>query len=217
MKIAIVGNGVWGKALFSVISQNARDVIIAKRGEKILADIVILAVPTQSIRDVLPLIHFLDNRILVNSSKGIEKSTHRLPYQIVQEHFEDSISYFSLMGPSFAEEVTQKMPTLVNLGYPKKSKEVHIVESLFKTAYFRVKSMRGVEALEIAGALKNVYAIACGIAEGLGYKTNTKTQLITLAIEELQLLYKGLGLYVDPNITPELIGDLILTCTSGSR
>ncbi len=215
MKVVIVGNGVWGNALYSVVTQNNNDVTIAKRGEKISADVIILAAPTSSIRDILPLISFLNKKIIINTSKGIEQITHLFPHEIVREKFEDTVEYFTLMGPSFAEEVTQKMPTIVNLGYKKEMNNDLL--NLLQTKEFRVIPVQGVEALEIAGALKNVYAIACGIAAGLGYKINTKTQLIVMAIEELKALYKGIGVHEDEKINPELIGDLILTCTNGSR
>jgi glycerol-3-phosphate dehydrogenase len=85
---------------------------------------LVLSVPTQSIRECLNNVQFQKNdKIIVNTAKGIEKSTHQLPYKIVQEVLSTKVDYYTLVGPSFAEEVEKKMPTLVNFGYLKKSKK----------------------------------------------------------------------------------------------
>src|SRR3989344_5258571 len=73
---------------------------------------------------------------------------------------------------------------------------------------------QAIRALELASAFKNVYAIACGVAEGLGFKTNTRVKLILLAIEEFYRLSRKLGYTIDRRALPGTIGDLILTCNS---
>ena len=104
------------------------------------------------------------------------------------------------------------MPTLVNLGgYNGKAQQIC---GLFKTDYFRVRPTKSVEALELAGALKNVYAIACGIAEGLGFETNTRAKLITIAYEEFRKLALNLNYAIDDDARPGILGDLVLTCSS---
>jgi glycerol-3-phosphate dehydrogenase (NAD(P)+) len=178
-------------------------------------NIIVLSVPAQSIRESLKDISFADKRkIIVNTAKGIEKSTHLLPYQIVQSIFGNSIEYYTLIGPSFAKEVVHKMPTLVNLGYVKEGPGNVKIRNLFQTNYFRVKLAAGVEALELSAAFKNIYAIACGLADGLGYGTNTRVKMIVLAIDEMNDLYKKINWRIDPKITAGTIGDLILTCNS---
>lgn len=216
MKVKIIGNGAWGNALYSVVKSNYAEVSVSKREERVNdCNVIILSVPTQSIRESLKYISFSDKtKIIVNTAKGIEKSTHLLPNQIVHSVFGDEIDYYTLIGPSFAEEVIKKMPTLVNLGYLEKNTNNQKIKRLFQTDFFRVRLTIGVEALEISAAFKNIYAIACGLALGLGYELNTRVKLMVLAIEEMTNLYRNLHLKLDSSITAGTIGDLILTCSS---
>lgn len=215
MKITIVGNGVFGNAMLYVLQKNSNSVRIVDRGDSIDGDIVVLCVPAQSIKDVLPIIHFSNNiKIIVNTAKGIERTSHKFPYQLVKEKFENTVEYYTLMGPSFAQEIEKEMPTLVNIGHYADASHKKTIKELFHTDFFHVRLTEGVEALEIASAMKNIYAIGCGISEGLGFGENTKAKLLTLAIEEMQKLYKGLNLKVDTESTAGTTGDLILTCAS---
>jgi glycerol-3-phosphate dehydrogenase (NAD(P)+) len=216
MNITIVGNGVFGDAMQYVLRQNTAAVSIAKRGKLIEnSEIVVLSVPTQAIREVLPLIKFPEGKkIIVNTAKGIERKTHKFPYQIVEEVFGNRVEYYSLMGPSFAQEIKKDMPTLVNIGYRSGASETEEIKKLFHTDFFHIRLTEGVEALEIASAMKNIYAMGCGLCEGLGYGENTKAKLLTLAIEEMQQLFKRLNFTTDDNATAGTLGDLILTCAS---
>lgn len=214
MKITIVGNGAWGKAVGSVLLQNKHEFSFCERGEKLTnSDITILAVPTQAVREVLENSEINFVSIIINCAKGIERETHLLPYEIVKELFGEQVDYFSLMGPSFAEELSLSMPTLVNLAYVH-NRNVEAMVKLFQTDYLRVKQTPCVEALEIGAAFKNVYAIAAGISSGLGYGINTQTKLILTAFEEISLLCNKLGYPIDTSVRPGIIGDLILTCNS---
>lgn len=214
MKIKIVGNGVWGTALGKLLTINGHEVSFWNKKEQIEPlDAVIIAIPTQAIRSVIEQYgRNLKKAVIINSAKGIEKGSHKFPSQIIKELLGKEIKYFTLIGPSFAKEVDCQMPTLVNLGGSNgKTQEVC---DLFETDYFRVRSTRSVEALELAGALKNVYAIACGIADGLGFKENTKAKLITIAYEEFQKLASKLNYKIDKRARPGILGDLVLTCSS---
>lgn len=215
MNIVIVGKGVWGNALYSVLSQNLSTVSFSQRGEAIEADVVVLALPTQAIRSVLPIITFTSKeKVIINTSKGIEKNTHFFPHEIVKDVLGSSVIYATLMGPSFAEEVSAKLPTLVNFGSAQKAPILETVRKMFQTSYFRIQPTKHVQALEIAGALKNVYAIGCGISEGLGYKVNTRSQLLVMALTELQTLFEQMNVSYDATAMPETVGDVILTCSS---
>ncbi len=215
MKVKIIGNGAWGNALCNVLKENCSSVSIWNKSEKIDdADIFVIALHTQAIRSVLTLIASQKKYItIVNASKGIEQTTHKLPFQIATELFMSGLDYFCLTGPSFANEVIRKMPTMVNLGYTQ-SKNKEVVKNLFQTDYFEVRLVKGVMALEIASAFKNIYAILCGFADGIGFGTNTRVKLIILAIEEFYRMYKKLHLELDITLIPGTIGDLILTCNS---
>lgn len=215
MKTTIIGNGVWGNALYSLIKTNNQSVVFwDKKTEIIDSDIIILSVPTQSIRSILKKVTFTKKGIIiVNTSKGIERDTHKLPYEIISEFLGNHLHYLTLNGPSFAQEVKEKMPTLVNLGYLKKE-NVNKIKNIFQTDFFRVKPVKGVKVLELAGAFKNVYAIACGLSDGLGFGINTRTKLITIAIEEFHRLNKKMKNNISLKMSPGTIGDLILTCSS---
>lgn len=215
MKVAIIGSGAWGNALYSVIKQNSSEVSITKRGEMTVGkDVVVICVPTQSIRDVMHTILFSGKKkIVINTAKGIEKGTHFFPHQIVSSVLR-TVDYYTLIGPGYAKEVSDRMPTLVNIGYLRKGRDNLLIKELFQTSYFRVRLTDNFEALELSAAFKNIYAIVCGLADGLGFGLNTHAKLLVLAIEEIHGLYKSLGLSVRPDMTAGTIGDLILTCSN---
>ncbi len=215
MKIIILGSGKWGSAMGSLLKKNGHEFEYWKRGTQLPADsAIIICIPTQAIRQVVTDYgKNLKNSIVINGAKGIEKKTNKLPYQIVTEVLGTGIDYFSLIGPGFAEEVKNGMPTLVNIGYTK-DKNKELVQNLFQTDFFRVRLTKGIRALELASAFKNVYAIACGVADGLGFETNTRVKLILLAIEEFYTLSRKLKYSIDRRALPGTIGDLILTCNS---
>lgn len=213
MEVVIIGEGAWGGAVASLLVQNKVNYRFWKPDMKISPNsIVILAIPTQALRSVLSTIGNPDGLVIVNGTKGIERGTRLLPYQIVNEVI-PNVNYLTLIGPSFAEEVVRKMPTLVNLGY-RDLETAKKVKSILQTDYFRIKLTKSVRALELSAAFKNIYAIACGVADGLGYGVNTRVKLMLLAIEELKSLRKNLGFKIDEKALPATIGDLILTCSS---
>lgn len=212
--IAIIGNGAWGKAIFQVMSQNSKNVRLVGRGETVTEELIVIAVPTNNIHELKDFISPVHDRpIIINTSKGIEEKTHRLPREIIKTMFPDC-RYYTLVGPSFAGEVMQDMPTIVNLGYGDEQEEAAGVATLFQTRTFRVRQAEAIPVLELSAALKNIYAIGCGIADGLGYEINTRTLLTVIAIEEIQRLFACLGLASDTNSTAGTIGDLMLTCNS---
>lgn len=215
MKIVIVGKGAYGTALHHIIKQNTEDVSFAEKGIAIdHADVVVLSVPAQALRSVLELNKELLQTVpIVNTSKGIEQNTHMLPFQIAQDVLGTESAYYSLMGPSFALEMIQNMPTLVNIGYTK-GKEIAVIEKLFLTDTFRLRIIPDVRAIELAGVLKNVYAILCGISDGLGFGMNTRIKLILLAYQEILVLCRTLQYPMSDASMPGILGDLILSCTS---
>ena len=215
MKIIILGNGKWGQAMASVLTKNSKEFSFWQR-DSVIKDnsIIVNCLPTQVIRQVLQKYgKNLKNFIIINGAKGLESKTHKLPYEIVRDVLGEDIDYFTLIGPGFSQEIIDQMPTLVNIGYFK-VKNSELIKDLFQTKYFRVRLVNQVEALELSGAFKNIYAIACGMADGLGFGTNTKTKLIIIAIEELYRLSKSLTLVINEDMIAGTVGDLILTCTS---
>jgi len=214
MKIKILGNGAWGSALGRLLTENGHEVNFWNKKDKIIPlDVVVIAIPTQEIRGVVNNYgRNLRKAVIINSAKGIERKSHKIPVQIVKEILGEEIKYFTLIGPSFAEEVDRKMPTLVNLGGDNGNTQKMC--DLFQTDYFRVRPTKSIEALELAGALKNVYAIASGMAYGLGFEINTRAKLITIAYEEFRKLALKLNYEIDDKAMPGTLGDLVLTCNS---
>ncbi len=211
MKIVVLGNGAWGSAMFSIINSKNKDISYWDEKHKIaLADVYVICLPVQVMRSALKRAKFEKGRkiVIVNCSKGIEKKTNKLPFEIISETIVSDFKYYTLIGPSFASEVKAKQPTIVNIGYINKC-DSKLIKQLFVTEYFRVKFSKGVKELELSSALKNVYAILCGIGDGLGYGYNTRTLIISSAIQEL---YKIINLKRAEIVGT--IGDLILTCNS---
>jgi len=215
--ITILGRGAWGSALASVLKANGTEYTVWDRKSEIdPKSIVVLAIPTQAIREVLTNNKDnLKNSIIVNTSKGIEKGTHKLPFQIAKEVLGADVKYLSLFGPSFAVEVEEKLPTLVNLASLNGDKDLaRQVKKLFETDYFKLRIAGSAQAVELSGALKNIYAILCGISEGLGFLVNTRSQLIGHAYKETIKLCEGFGYKVEPEAIECIMGDLVLTCSS---
>jgi glycerol-3-phosphate dehydrogenase (NAD(P)+) len=181
------------------------------------ADVVVMGVPSHGFRDVLaaaaPAIG-ADVPIL-SLSKGVEQGSGLRMTQVVAdvlpEHRGERIGV--LTGPNLAREIALGQPaaTVIAIGDPEAATAL---QSLFMTATFRVYTNPDVIGCEIAGALKNVIALAAGIAHGLGYGDNTKAALITRGLAELARL--GIALGGDPLTFSGLagMGDLVATCTS---
>lgn len=216
MNVKVIGAGAWGQSIASVLQENNHTVLFLKRGEIYLekGDIVVLALPTNAIREALSVAKDIQNLTIINCSKGIERKTHKLPWEIVKELLPATTMYFSLLGPSFAHELQEKMPTLINLGYENHKKDADKIEQLFQTAYLRIHVVKGIASLELAAALKNIYAIACGLATGAGFGMNTRTKIIVSAIGEFYLLANALGYSIDEQSMSGIIGDFILTGNS---
>ncbi|MFW6120200.1 MAG: NAD(P)H-dependent glycerol-3-phosphate dehydrogenase, partial [Petrotogales bacterium] len=172
-------------------------------------EIIFNAVPVQYTSDVFKGIN-LSGKTIVNLSKGIEISSLKRPSQIfMKKHAQN---YAILSGPSYAEEVSKCIPTSVVVASDN-IKIARMIRDIFNVHYFRVYSSADVIGTELAGAQKNVFAIAAGIIDGLGGWFNTKAALITRAIAEMTKL--GMEFNADKLTFMGLagIGDLVVTCT----
>ena len=216
MNIAFIGFGTFGRALASLVEYNGLTYDHAEAGKLLSrpAELVFLTVPTQFMRQAL-----IDNRpligeqaVIVNAAKGIEEKTHLMGHQIVFS-LGNYHNYYSLIGPSFAAGIIERDPTVVSLGY-KDPTHLKTVKQVLETPYFRVQEAKGFRALELASALKNLYAITCGYAEGLGFGANTQAQLIATGLNEFKVLAKAMRFQDYDPLAPGVIGDLVLTCSS---
>jgi glycerol-3-phosphate dehydrogenase (NAD(P)+) len=149
---------------------------------------------------------------VVSVVKGMENSTQCCPSQIITEALR-SESVAVLGGPSHAEEICRRLPSSVVVASADQAL-ARRVQTLFSTDRFRVYTNRDVVGVELAGALKNVLAIAAGICDGLGFGDNAKAALVTRAIVEMTRF--GVLLGADPGTFSGLagLGDLITTCFS---
>jgi glycerol-3-phosphate dehydrogenase (NAD(P)+) len=150
--------------------------------------------------------------LVVSVSKGLEPERLNTPCGVLQEILPPRTELAALSGPSFAEEVYQRHPTAVVAAAADHDVAQH-VQQTFSTAFFRVYSLTDVIGVELAGALKNVIALAAGILEGVGLGYNTRAALITRGLAEITRL--GLALGAQPATFAGLagMGDLILTAT----
>ncbi len=180
------------------------------------AQLIVLAVPSHALRTVLTRLrpYLKDPVPLVSTIKGIEEETQATMSQVVRETLPRPwYPYYTVLsGPSFAEEVARELPTAVTVA-GLEEEIATLVQETFATSYFRTYRTQDVLGVELAGALKNVVAIAVGISDGLGLGLNARAALITRGLAEMTRL--GLRLGANPLTFSGLagLGDLVLTCT----
>lgn len=178
------------------------------------SSIVVCSIPTQKIRGVFsPVKNLLAGKTLVNASKGIEIETGSRVSQLF-ESIASLKSYLVLSGPSFAQDVVDRLPTAVTLAGTSEE-SLREVQRLFHAPYFKAYTSKDVVGVELAGALKNVIALAAGVVNGLGLGLNTQAAVVTRGLAEVARMGRRLG--ADPMTFLGLagMGDMILTCTGG--
>ncbi|MDY5578219.1 MAG: NAD(P)H-dependent glycerol-3-phosphate dehydrogenase [Lachnospiraceae bacterium] len=177
-------------------------------------DLVVMAVASRFTRETaakLKNIAVTDQKIL-NVSKGIEDTTLMTLTEVILDEV-PIVDVAVLSGPSHAEEVGRGLPTTVVAGASRRETAVYIQE-LFMNDVFRVYTSPDVKGMELGGALKNVIALAAGIADGAGCGDNTKAALITRGIAEISRLGVKMGGNINTFSGLSGIGDLIVTCAS---
>jgi glycerol-3-phosphate dehydrogenase (NAD(P)+) len=179
---------------------------------------ILSVVPSHTVRTVTrQYVPFLRrDTVIISASKGIELDTlmplSEVFKDVLTAEFHSRLCFLS--GPSFAKEVARKMPTAVALASPDPSIG-RKAQQVLSNAYFRVYTNRDVIGVELAGALKNVVAIAAGVLEGMGFGYNTMAALLTRGLAEMTRL--GVAMGGSPATFSGLagMGDLVLTCTGG--
>ena len=172
---------------------------------------ILWVVPTQFSRKIAE--QFKDNLLNTNiiiATKGIEISTGDLIINIMTEVLNAKFSILS--GPSFAKEVALKKPTAVSVASAN-IEDANMWQKIFSNEYFRVYTSTDVIGVEVGGAMKNVIAIATGIADGLGFGNNARAGLITRGLAEITRLGVNLGGKHETFMGLSGLGDLVLTCT----
>lgn len=179
-------------------------------------DILILAVPSKAIRSVSKSLKNIikDNQIVVNVAKGLEEDTLETMTDIIEEELKDKNPKVTVLsGPSHAEEVGRGIPTTCVVSAHNKELTLYL-QNVFMNPSFRVYTSPDMLGVEIGGALKNVIALAAGIADGLNYGDNTKAALITRGIKEIASLGVAMGGEQSTFYGLTGLGDLIVTCAS---
>lgn len=177
-------------------------------------DVLVLAVPSPYTRSTSAMMRpfVAEGQKIVNVAKGIEETTLMTLSQMIEEEIPQA-DVSVLSGPSHAEEVGKGLPTTIVVG--SKSRETaEYLQNLFMNEVFRVYISSDVLGIELGAALKNVVALAAGIADGLGYGDNTKAALITRGIAEIARLGLAMGGRLETFYGLTGIGDLIVTCAS---
>lgn len=182
----------------------------AIKGKKVL----VLAVPSVFTRGTANKMkkYVEEGQMIVNVAKGIEESTLMTLSDIIEEEIPQA-DVAVLSGPSHAEEVGRGVPTTIVVGAKTEETAVYL-QNMFMNDVFRVYTSSDILGMELGGALKNVVALAAGIADGLGYGDNTKAALITRGIAEISRLGVAMGGKAESFYGLTGIGDLIVTCAS---
>lgn len=178
-------------------------------------DLLLFVTPSKVIREVVAQVATLNldpKAVLLSCTKGIEQGTGLRMSQVISEVLPAN-PVAVLSGPSHAEEVVRKVPAAVVIGCADKA-IAEGLQQLFSTPCFRPYRSGDVAGIELGGALKNIFAIAAGVSDGLGMGDNTKAALVTRALAELIRLGTALG--GRPEVFQGLsgVGDLIVTCYS---
>ena len=177
-------------------------------------DLLVMAVASSFTRRTANRLSSLvkEGQKIVNVAKGIEEGTLYTMSDIIEEEIPQA-DVAVLSGPTHAEEVSRGIPTTIVVG-AKSKKTAEYIQSLFMNEVFRVYTSPDILGIELGGALKNVVALAAGIADGLGYGDNTKAALITRGITEIGRLGVTMGGKLETFSGLTGIGDLIVTCAS---
>ena len=219
LRIGVVGAGAWGSALAHVARAAGHDVGYWSRAEPALdaiagADALILSVPAQAARAVLAAVKpaALRNQPLIISAKGIEQATGLFMNEVVTEVLPEA-KPMVLSGPSFAADVITGLPTAVVLAAASIDAARQWAAALSLPG-FRIYASDDILGVEIGGALKNVLAIACGIADGRGLGDSARAALTTRGFAELTRFAARLGAKPETLMGLSGLGDLLLTCSS---
>ncbi len=177
-------------------------------------DLLVLVSPSAVVRETAKKMRPLvpDGMVIVNAAKGIEEGTLMTMTDIIEEEIPQANAAV-ISGPSHAEEVARSMPTTIVIG-AKDEVTARMLQKLFMSPVFRVYISSDMIGIELGGSLKNVIALAAGIADGMGYGDNAKAALITRGIVEIARLGTKMGGHFETFCGLTGIGDLIVTCAS---
>ncbi len=221
MLVGVIGAGKWGSALHFALSQN-REVLITSRRKRAMknfvsleeileCDYLVLTVPAQQVAQWLEENFIFKNQKILVASKGIEATSGRFLNEIYSSYVPDENIAF-LSGPSFATEVMQSLPTALVINSSNET-VAHDFAKLFPS-FIKTYTSTDVVGAEIAGAYKNVIAIAAGICSGLALGNNASAALISRGLVEMERFGAAYGAKKDTFLGLSGAGDLFLTASS---
>lgn len=184
-------------------------------------DVLIFAIPTQFLRDNLrtlrPKLNTENMPLMVFVNKGIEIGSHALTLEIITDTCGPEIARAAtfVSGPSFAKEIVDRQPTSVSVASFTEA-EAAKAATLFHQPHFRCYTNGDPIGIELSGALKNVYAIAAGMSDGMGFQNNTRAMIITRGLAELTCIGTAYGASPLTFLGLAGVGDLFLTCSSSN-
>ncbi len=221
MRIGVIGAGKWGSALAFALSEK-NDVVITSRTPRDLENFVsleeileleylVIAIPAQQVSSWLKENFVFKNQKVLVAAKGIEAKSGKFLNEIYSEYVPDeNISFLS--GPSFAAEVVQSLPTALVVNAV--NEEVSKKFASFFPSYIKTYTSTDIAGAEVAGAYKNVIAIAAGICEGLSLGKNAAAALISRGLVEMLRFGKVYGAKEESFVGLSGAGDLFLTASS---
>jgi glycerol-3-phosphate dehydrogenase (NAD(P)+) len=244
MRFGIIGAGSWGVALAQAMANAGNDVLVYSRQRMVAdevnnhsyhkfpgislsnnikatsifedlanSDVLFIVTPAQTVRAILTKIANQSfTQPIVLCSKGIEQNSLLLLNELVEKMLPRS-NYAVLSGPNFAREVAEGLPAITSIA----SKDTKLLQKLADNIHsknFRIHSCKDVISVEVAGAAKNILAIACGIAHGLELGENARAAIITRGLNEIARLCVAKGGEEKTLMEPAGIGDISLTCNS---
>ena len=214
MKVVVLGKGAWGGAVGELIRARGHEVAWVEQDNVRMpgpAEMIFLAVPTQSVRECLKSLG-PQSVPVVSLSKGVEIETGKRISEIVNEIWPKA-PVAAVSGPSLASELAQKVPTAVVAAAEKESLAEQ-VQKILHGPTFRVYRTNDLAGVEWGGSLKNVYALAAGMCAGLGLGENSLAGLLTRSLREMVRVAVKLGAKEETLYGLSGVGDLMLTSYS---
>ncbi|MCI2425882.1 NAD(P)-dependent glycerol-3-phosphate dehydrogenase [Candidatus Acetothermia bacterium] len=197
-----------------ILPDNLR--ITASLKEAIGSEILVLAVPSFAVREMVEKISALpasrDRKIFINLAKGLDRTSGKRLSTVIEETAGPK-AVFTLAGPSHAEEVGRDMPTAVVLAGKDLALGKELQRSL-STPRFRIYLSDDIKGVEYCSTIKNIIAIATGVADGLGYGDNSRGAVITRGLAEMVLFGRVFDIREETLFGLSGLGDLVATCTS---
>ena len=237
INIGVLGAGTWGIALARMLSNIGHNILSTTKRHPNMPeielpyqikftkdiqtacngkDLILFAVPSPFVRATAKKAapYITKEQIIVDVAKGIEENTLYTMTEIIAEEINNpAVKIVALSGPTHAEEVVKDLPTTI-VSASKDMASAEYVQSVFNTSCMRVYTNDDILGVELCGATKNIIALACGIAVGLGCGDNARAAIITRGIAEISRLGAAMGCREQTFGGLAGIGDLIVTATS---